>query len=187
MVALHRQVDAFSRALMLAPSPLSGPPLRRHLRMLGPRLAWITPRYLPRCEPRLPPALRRAILVDERAKPHARLAQRPHCERLLRARAQWWVCRTGKRRETHAAIDCTNLASPFCIAALPARDLGQAGQPEPIRGLGSATAATMPVCLNAAPAPGFWRNEARAGRFFGWESVGRGHEVHGGGRPQATR
>src|SRR5262245_1245797 len=57
-------------ALTLPPSlPCRSSP-RRHIGRVGSRLSWITARHLPGREPGLPPALRRAILVDERAKPH---------------------------------------------------------------------------------------------------------------------
>jgi hypothetical protein len=95
-------------ALALPPSLSCGASPRRHVRRVGSRLSRIAAWHLPGREPGLSPALRRAVLVDERAEPHARLAERPH-RRVRRAalppfsaRPQQRLARRPLRRATLA-------------------------------------------------------------------------------------
>jgi len=62
----------------LPPPSRSRPSLSRHPRMLGPPLGWISARPFPGLKLGSPPSLRRAIGVDDLAKLHDALGQRPH-------------------------------------------------------------------------------------------------------------
>ena len=64
--------------LTLPPSSSCRPSPRRHVRRVGSRFGRITARHLPGREPGLPPALCRAVLVDDRTELYARFAKRPH-------------------------------------------------------------------------------------------------------------